>query len=169
MTASYRARFRASAVDLAVIWLWFGGLAGLSRLPVVRRSGYPALFRKPATADLAQLVTGVLPVWAYLTAGDATGAGSKRSAGLRVVGADGGTAPLARLALRSAVKLLPWQLAHLALGRLIGPGRRSPRVAAAGFGAALGLAGTSVAVAASRPDGRALHDLAAGTRVVPVD
>ena len=69
--------------------------------------------------------------------------------------------------MRTAVKLLPWQLAHLALNRAVGVGvARSPRLAAAGFGLSLAMTGASVTLAASRSDGRALHDLAAGTRVV---
>ncbi|HTZ43215.1 MAG TPA: RDD family protein [Jatrophihabitans sp.] len=163
-----RARLRAAVADLATCWLWLGALAGLSRLPLLRRTGYRALFTDPATADLAQFGTAVLPVWAYLTAGEAgrrQAAWGKRSAGLVVTGLDGQPAGRARIAVRSAVKLLPWQLAHLALGRLVGPGRRRPRLAAAGFGAALGLAGASVGLAVVRPDGRALHDLVAGTQV----
>jgi uncharacterized RDD family membrane protein YckC len=164
------ARLRASAVDLLAIWAWLGAVAALSRLPVLRRTGYAALFRRPATADAAQFVTGVLPVVLYLAAGEAGSAHAtrgKRATGLAVLG-PGGTWPgRRRILVRTAVKLLPWQLAHLALTRAAGVGvARSPKLAGAGFGLALAVAGTSVALAASRPDGRALHDLAAGTRVI---
>jgi uncharacterized RDD family membrane protein YckC len=164
------ARWRASAVDLLAIWAWLGAVAGLSRLPALRRTGYAALFRRPATADAAQFVTGVLPVALYLAAGEAGPAQAnwgKRAAGLAVVGPDGSRPGRLRILVRTAVKLLPWQLAHLAVTRAAGVGvARSPRLAGAGFGLALAMAGASVAVATSRPDGRALHDLAAGTRVV---
>ncbi|MDQ2956738.1 MAG: RDD family protein [Actinomycetota bacterium] len=170
--APQRARLRASAVDLVVIWGWLGALAGLSRLPLLRRTGYAELFRTPATADLAQFATGVLPVWLYLLAGEAGSTHAtrgKRAAGLTVVDLGGEPPSRSRIAARAAVKLLPWQLAHLAINRAvgIGTGRRSTRLAAMGFGAALGLAGGSVALATTRSDGGALHDLAAGTRVVP--
>jgi hypothetical protein len=35
--------FRRS-LDLMVIWAWLGSLAALSRIPVLRRSGYVQLF-----------------------------------------------------------------------------------------------------------------------------
>jgi uncharacterized RDD family membrane protein YckC len=167
------ARVRASAVDLLAIWAWLAAVAALSRLPVLRRTGYAALFRRPATADAAQFVTGVLPVVLYLAAGEAGGAHAtrgKRAAGLAVLGPNGTWPGRRRVLARTAVKLLPWQLAHLAVNRAAGVGvARSPKLAAAGFGLALAMTGTSVAVALSRPDGRALHDLAAGTRVIPAD
>jgi uncharacterized RDD family membrane protein YckC len=88
-----------------------------------------------------------------------------------VVAADGRRASRRRVAVRTAVKLLPWQIAHLAVTRAVGavPGRHAQQAAKAGFGAALGLAALSAACAAGRADGRALHDLVAGTRVVPDD
>lgn len=170
--APQRARLRASTIDLVVIWGWLGALTGLSRLPLLRRTGYAELFRTPATADLAQFATGVLPVWLYLVAGEAGGGHAtrgKRAVGLTVVDLGGGPPSRSRIAARAAVKLLPWQLAHLAINRVVGisAGRRSARPAAVGFGAALALAGGSVVLATMRSDGRALHDLVAGTRVVP--
>jgi uncharacterized RDD family membrane protein YckC len=168
--AARRARLRASAVDLLAIWAWLGAAAALSRLPVLRRTGYAALFRRPATVDAAQFATGVLPVALYLAAGEAGRAHAtrgKRAAGLVVLGRDGLPPGRRRILVRTAVKLLPWQLAHLAVTRAAGVGvARSPKLAGAGFGVALATAGVSVGLAASRPDGRALHDLAAGTRVV---
>jgi uncharacterized RDD family membrane protein YckC len=167
------ARVRASAVDLLAIWAWLAAVAVTSRLPVVRRTGFAGLFRRPATADAAQFATGVLPVAVYLAVGEAGAAQAtpgKRAAGLAVVGPDGTRPGRRRILLRTAVKLLPWQVAHLAITRAAGAGvARSPKLAGAGFGLALSLAGASVALARTRPDGRALHDLAAGTRVVATD
>jgi uncharacterized RDD family membrane protein YckC len=169
----WAARLRASAVDLLAIWAWLGAVAALSRLPVLRRTGYAALFRRPATADAAQFVTGVLPVVLYLAAGEAGGAHAsrgKRAAGLAVLGPDGRWPGRRRILVRTAVKLLPWQLAHLAVTRAAGVGvARSPKLAGAGFGVALAMASASVGLAASRPDARTLHDLAAGTRVIATD
>src|SRR6266498_540482 len=129
--APWRARLRASAVDLMVIWAWLGSLAGLSRVPASR---------------------------------------GKRAAGLRVVGAAGCPASHAQIAVRTAVKLLPWQIAHLSINRAVGivGGERSKKWAVAGFSTALGLVASSAATAVFRSDHRALHDLVAATRVVPV-
>jgi uncharacterized RDD family membrane protein YckC len=63
------------------------------------------------------------------------------------------------------VKLLPWQLAHVAVVRLA-LGVDQPVVVAISDGAALLLPVASVLVAWRDPQRRALHDLAAGTRVV---
>lgn len=169
----WTARVRASAVDLLAIWAWLAAVAALSRIPVLRRTGYAALFRRPATADAAQFITGVLPAVLYLAAGEAGDAHAtwgKRTAGLVVLGPESTWPGRRRVLARTAVKLLPWQVAHLAVNRAVGIGvARSPKLASAGFGVALAMAGTSVALAMSRSDGRALHDLAAGTRVVPAD
>ncbi len=171
--APWRARLRASAVDLMVIWAWLGSLAGLSRVPAFRGSGYAKLFRHPSTADLAQTATGVLPAALYLAIGEAGAAHAtrgKRAAGLRVVGAAGCPASHAQIAVRTAVKLLPWQIAHLSINRAVGivGGERSKKWAVAGFSTALGLVASSAATAVFRSDHRALHDLVAATRVVPV-
>lgn len=166
------ARLRASAIDLGVIWAWLAALAGLSRIPALRRTGYPRFFAEPATADLAQFLTGVLPAALYLSSGEVGrdhASLGKRSAGLTVIDVAGGPPSPGRIVVRTAVKLLPWQLAHLALTRAVGivGAKHSRGYAAAGFGAALGLAGFSILLATVRSDGRALHDLAARTRVVP--
>lgn len=72
-----------------------------------------------------------------------------------------------RIAVRTGVKLLPWQIAHLSITRAVGivPGRNAAAWSRAGLVTALGLATASAALAVLRPDGRALHDLVAGTRV----
>lgn len=164
---------RASAVDLLAIWAWLAAIAALSRIPALRRTGYAALFRRRATADAAQFITGVLPAVLYLAAGEAGGAHAsrgKRSAGLVVLGPNQTWPGRRRVLARTAVKLLPWQLAHLAVNRAVGVGvARAPKLAAAGFGLSLALAGASVGLAMSRSDGRALHDLVAGTHVVPAE
>jgi uncharacterized RDD family membrane protein YckC len=128
------------------------------------------VFRDPATVDLAQFATMVLPTGLYLVAGEAgtrNATAGKLAAGLVVVGRDGGQPSPSRIAVRTAVKLLPWQIAHLSITRATGivPGRYAAALSRAGLVTALGLATTSAALAVLRPDGRALHDLVAGTRV----
>lgn len=166
---TYR-RLRAYGIDVAVMAGWQGALAaGAVLLPGGRARA--RVFRAPGTADLAQFVTGVLPAALYLASGEsgpARATAGKRSARLVVVAEGGGRARTGRIAVRTAVKLLPWQLAHLGVARAVGvaPGRYAARTARAAFGAAITLTAVSCALAAFRADGRALHDLAAGTRVV---
>jgi len=156
------------------IWAWLGAMAGASRIPALRRTGYAARFRDPATADLAQFATGVLPSALYLATGEA-GRGhatrGKRAAALTIVDSDGRPPHHARIAVRTAVKLLPWQIAHLSITRAVGivPGKHSKKLALTGFGISLGLVACSTWLAITRPDGKALHDLVAGTQVTPVE
>jgi hypothetical protein len=64
------------------------------------------------------------------------------------------------------VKLLPWQLAHLSIARMMGQDQRS-RITWPAYVASLAIPLVSVVLALRDPDGRALHDRAAGTRVTP--
>ena len=167
---SWGCRLRASGIDFAVIGGWVGVLAGGSAVWRAAGRDYGRVFRDPATVDLAQFATMVLPTGLYLAAGEAGArhaTAGKRAVGLVVVGGDGGLPSPSRIAVRTAVKLLPWQIAHLSVTRAAGivPGPHAAALSGAGLVTALGLATTSAALAVLRPDGRALHDLVAGTRV----
>jgi uncharacterized RDD family membrane protein YckC len=132
----------------------------------VAGSPSPAL-SLPAT-DLLVLAATVLPTGAYLAAGEAgahRAAWGKRRAGLRVVAAEGGRPGVARILLRTAVKLLPWQLAHLSVTRLV-LGSGNPVVTWGANALAYLLPAVSVTMALRDRQGRALHDRVAGTRVV---
>ena len=158
-------RFGASLRDLAVIG---GGLGALTVVGALVRSRIDLPQPSLRATDLLVAGATVLPTAVYLAAGEAgprQAAWGKRRAGLRVVAADGGRAGLGRIAVRTAVKLLPWQLAHIAVARLI---RQvdSPVTIWTTDGASLLLAAASVTLAVRDPRGRALHDRVAGTRVV---
>ncbi|MPZ87671.1 MAG: hypothetical protein GEU81_06255 [Nitriliruptorales bacterium] len=89
----------------------------------------------------------------------------KRRARLRVVSSGGGRPEAWRVALRTAVKLLPWQLAHLAVARWI----VGVDLSAAGWTAytlSLLIPVASIGMAWRDPQARSLHDRVAGTRVV---
>jgi hypothetical protein len=72
--APWRARLGAAGVDVMVILGWLGSLAVLSRIPMLRRSGYAQLSRRGSTADLAQTATGVFPAALHLAVGKAEAA-----------------------------------------------------------------------------------------------
>lgn len=170
---TYR-RLRAYGIDVAVMAGWQGVLAAGAVLLPGGGEARARVFRAPGTADLAQFATGVLPAALYLASGEsgpARATAGKRSARLVVVAEGGGRARTGRIAVRTAVKLLPWQLAHLGVARAVGavPGRYAARTARAAFGAALTMTAVSCVLAVCRADGRALHDLAAGTRVVAAE
>jgi uncharacterized RDD family membrane protein YckC len=164
---SRRRRALASVGDLGVIAGWIGVLSLVGRVagPAAARdrSGVPM----PAV-DLGIFAATVLPVGCYLAATEAgprQASLGKRWQGLRVTTADGGRPGAGRVLVRTAVKLLPWQLGHLAVTRMIIRNDRSPAVWAVD-GLSNVLAVVSLVTAVRDAAGRAPHDRIAGTRVV---
>lgn len=157
---------KASLIDYLVIVAWFLVLTGLSL--IVR----PLLPKASASqdvylTDLIVFAMTVLPVWLYLTLTEASaraGTLGKRVAGLRVSAAGSARPGFGKVAIRNAIKLLPWQLGHVAVARFILGVQME--VAIVIDVVAVGLAVASVVVAIRDPQRRALHDLVAGTRVV---
>ncbi len=168
--AGLRRRARAAGVDFALTGLLPAALAvGAARL---RSDGRDVgrYFRDPRTADLAQCAVTVLPAALWWGAWEAVGrrhaTPGKRLYGLTVQDGRGAPPSRRRIAARTAVKLLPWQLAHLAVNRLArGNGTDPGSAVTASLTASLVLPAVSAGLAAVRRDGAALHDLLAGTRV----
>ncbi|WP_214403551.1 RDD family protein [Pseudonocardia lacus] len=164
-----RRRLLASVGDLGLIAGWLGALtaAGAVGRALAGRAAEVPPVPLPAL-DLAAAAVTVLPVGAYLAATEAgrhQATLGKRWQGLRVVTVEGAAIGWRRAVVRNVIKLLPWQLAHLAVSRWIVGVDPSPAILTA-YGASVVLAVGSVAVALRDAEGRALHDLAAGTRVV---
>lgn len=165
-------RLRASLYDLVPIWGWLGGVASAGGL--LTRCGanpLPRLFANPATADLTNFALTVLPVGMLMSsaeAGASAASWGKRRAGLRVVGPEGEPPGLARAALRNAIKFSAWQVAHLGILRATGTVRHRHARAAGStlLWSSYLITAVDVAPVLLRTDSRALHDLAAGTRVV---
>jgi uncharacterized RDD family membrane protein YckC len=171
LAASGAARWRAAGWDYLGIagWLVLLTAVGAAGRGVTGAGTGPL---PVATTDAVAFALTVLPVWAYLTAAEAGPAGAgwgKRRVGLRVVQQEGGRRPgWGRAALRNAVKLLPWQLAHVAVVRLaLRPDQPVSLAVTCSLVLALVLPVASLAVAVRDPAHRALHDVVAGTRVVP--
>ena len=159
-------RIKASLVDYLVIVAWLLVLTALGWV-IVPRLPPAAGPQGPYLTDLIVFAMTVFPVWLYLTLTEASRAAAtvgKRVAGLRVVMSDAGRAGGARVAARNAVKLVPWQLAHVAVARfMLGVQFEAGLVC---YGASLVLAVTTIVIAIRDPRRRGLHDLVAGTRVV---
>jgi len=114
-------RLLASLVDYVVIVAWLLTLGGLS-LIITPFLPPPRGQQNLGATDLIVFAMTVLPVWLYLTLTEAAPAGAtlgKRVTRLRVRRVGDANASGGRIALRNAVKLLPWQLAHLAVSRFI--------------------------------------------------
>ena len=118
----------------------------------------------PATADGVVSVLTVMPYLIYRGAGAAGRARAtwgKRRAGLAVWVA-GETAVLARIALRNVVKVLPWQLGHMAAIRFATTDAPTAQAQLMLIAALVLLAAIVGPIPAGR---RGLHDWVAGTDV----
>lgn len=168
LTARLRSRLLATLLDYGVVLGWLAVLAAVF-VPLYAAD----LVGWRGHVDLVSFAGSVVPVWLYLTvteAGAAHATWGKRRFGLVVRARSGGAAGPARVAVRNAVKLLPWACAHLGVAPLwAGPGAGTvvgPALAWAPISAAYLLVGATVASVLARGDRAALHDLVAGTRVV---
>ena len=164
-------RWRASLWDYLVILGW---LAFLTVLGLVVRPLLPPVPAErtvsPLAADAVAFLLTVLPVWVYLTtteSGRERASWGKRRAGLYVTSATGDDFGWRRVAVRNAVKLLPWQLAHIAVARII-TGADEPVTILFTYALSLLLPAVSISMAWRDPLRRALHDRVASTRVICV-
>ena len=119
--------------------------------------------------DMVIFGSTVLPLWIYLSlteAGAHQAGWGKRGARLRVVATPTRlrAGPI-RAGLRNGVKLLPWQLAHIAVVRAT-LSVDAPALIDTTLAFSLAIPATSLLVAWRDPQHRALHDLIASTRVV---
>lgn len=161
---SWRDRLGSMGWDYLVIAGWLVVLTGAGA--IVRPALPDRTPSLPASDALAAGIT-VLPVWGYLTVSEAVQAHAslgKRRRALMVVDAAGRPVGWGRSGLRNAIKLMPWQIAHLAVSRYI-LGRQIPVAVLADVGA-VGAVAVTFAMAARDPSRRALHDRIAGTKVI---
>lgn len=162
MIVGMKRRCAALALDYGVV------LVGLVVIAAIAVPLYAAdLLPWRGHTDAVSFAVTVVPAWAYLTvaeAGALHATWGKRRMGLRVQPGSAG-----RIAVRNAVKVAPWALAHLGVAALwVGADGHTlvaPRYAWLSIIAAYALVIVTVALAWSRADRATLHDLIAGTRV----
>ncbi|MEM8484806.1 MAG: RDD family protein [Bacteroidota bacterium] len=170
-SARFLKRGLAYGADCFIAFAFFVLTQLLILVPLREFIGIPATwFHDGVHTEMYTLVTVSLPVWLYFILFEKAASGTtpgKKLLGLRVRTVAG----LKRIStkqavLRNAVKLLPWELAHLANNLPVplmyaeAPDFRWGFVAC---GILMGGLMVSVVVHRQR---RGLHDLAAGTRVV---
>ena len=156
-------RLTAQALDLVVIagWAVFAAVVGL----VARSIGVD--FGSPRVADAFAFLTLVVPATLTFAGQEAStrqATFGKRRMRLRVVDRAGRRLTRQRSLARSAVKFLPWQLAHTAVFGLIADPASLGMVALSIT--AQGVVVFSVLVMCLDPQHRAVHDWVAGTRVI---
>ncbi|SDL93424.1 RDD family protein [Nonomuraea maritima] len=164
MRERLRPRLVAAGWDYLLIAAWLAALAAVF-VPLY----LAGLYRPGAlNPDVLIAAVSVLPVLAYLTlceAGPRQATWGKRRAGLVVVTTGGKRPGAARIVLRNAVKLLPWQCAHMAVTRLTADDTSASGMAL--LVATYALAGTYVVLLLTRRDRATPYDLLTATRVVP--
>lgn len=123
----------------------------------------------PQQVWIATVLSFSLPAWSYFVLSDRSESGAtigKRLLRLRVTGVKGSRVSLARALARTAVKLLPWETAHIfgfALAGQVGPAAQTA-----------GLIGANVLTVAyfvsmlATGGRRSIHDLIVKTEVILV-
>ena len=157
-------RVGAYLLDIAVLFVVLGPLGWLIQ---------QALGWAPATGLQiwrTLLVNFSVPTWLYFTIADASPGGAtfgKRWLRVRVSRQDGGRLAPMQALFRTAAKLLPWELVHISAFALEGQPGESSILQTAGLVAANALVLAYVACAVMTRGRRSIHDVVAGTEVVP--
>ena len=115
--APVRRRVAALLLDYLVVLGWMALLAAGALVLSVVSGGYPDVLGAlgPVGTQAAFLVLLTLPAGLYLYIGEsgpAQASWGKRRLGLVVTGIDGSRPSRSRVAVRTVVKLLPWEVAH---------------------------------------------------------
>jgi uncharacterized RDD family membrane protein YckC len=165
----------ALLLDYLLILGWLSLVAVWSAATWAITGSSPAMFTASLTsAQISTAAVTVLPVGLHLWAGEAgrkQATWGKRRTGLTVTRLDGGRPTRWQIAVRTVVKLLPWQLAHMSVLLVVEQTVRrdlaepTPWVVA-GLVTAQVLAGVWVVWTLLAPQRRGPHDLAAKTAVV---
>ncbi len=160
-------RLRGFVWDMLVILIYvlFLLVIGVfTRLVFGRLEEIPA-FASPWVLDGLAFLVLVLPVVLYFAVQEASSGASwgRRKVGLRVTSVDGSPLPTWRALLRSALKFMPWQLAHTGVYHLLAdPQGMLPTVA---FGLVYALLFLYLAAAVFTRDHRTPYDWIAGAVV----
>jgi uncharacterized RDD family membrane protein YckC len=163
----------AYLIDCAIVFGLFAALQLLVFSPLRSMIGIDeAWFRSGVSTQIYTLLTISLPIWLYFALTESSpwrATVGKRLLGLRVVGVDRGERiGFGRAIVRTFVKLLPWEVAHLSNNLPVpmwyadDPGFRI------GFAVSGVLMVVYMAMVAFGPRRRGPHDLLAGTLVLRV-
>jgi uncharacterized RDD family membrane protein YckC len=159
---------RRVAAYLADILLLFAILAPAGQLILWLLGATPP--RNGPAIERVILWNFSLPAWLYFIAGDQSALGAtvgKRLLKIQVRTMSGERLSLGRALARTAVKLLPWELAHISAFALSTDLSQFRPVQIVGVAAANLLSVVYLGVAAATRGRRSIHDYAAGTLVCP--
>lgn len=165
-------RLRASSCDYLLIVAWLTASAGIvvTVLTFFPNIADVLILRSILITDVIAFCFSIFPVWTYFTLAESSrnqGSISKKRLGLRVSSISGDRIGLIRAGIRNAVKLAPWQLAHIAVVRLA-LDVDAPIIIATTYWMSVFLVILTSVMALHDPLKRALHDQVAATRVVRI-
>lgn len=167
--AGWRWRLVAFAYDYALIAGFLCCVVAAGKLLyLVSPAAAGALFGDPVSGQLAGFLAVTLPVGLYFTlAESSTGQATwgKRKLDLRVTCLDGARLSVVRAAARTALKFLPWELAHACIWHLRASPQSPPSWATWGLALVWIMVGANLMCLWRGPAHQALHDRIAGTVV----
>ena len=121
--AAFKTRIYAFLLDYLVIAVY--GIFVVGGISFVFRSYINPLFSSsPVTAELTGFFMLTLPVSLYFILCECSkwqGTLGKKKMGIRVVDVNGSRIGIGRSAIRTAIKFLPWEVAHFGMWRLMLP------------------------------------------------
>lgn len=168
-------RVKAFAYDYLIISGYIILLTA-STLIITRTAGLLGISlhwpENPLRADLMAFVTLILPVILYFSLQESSpkqATWGKRKMGLRVVNTNGKKLTRTQALARSALKFLPWQIAHTSIFHIKGFPRaivEVPTIVLAGFGLVYLLTGAYIASTLISDEKRAPYDRVAGSFVI---
>ena len=163
--APLRLRIASWGWDYVAIVVWLGAVLAVIGLPqLLGWIDLEAVWSEPASADLGVAALTVIPYLVYLVVSEVAPARAtwgKRRTGL-VLYIPEDRSVVARVALRNAIKVLPWQLGHMSALRFAMPEVPTADALLLFLASILLLAAIVGPIPAGR---RGLHDWAAGTDV----
>ncbi len=176
--AGFVIRLKAFVFDYLIILAYIAALFGVN-FGIILGGGVlediSPLFSSPFVKDAIAFTTLILPVILYFALQEGSlrqSTWGKRKAGIRVANVDGGRLTRKQALVRSAVKFLPWQIAHTCIYHVEGwpleVNTLSPLVMA-GFVLVYVLVGIYIACVLISKKHRTPYDWAAGSYVIEGD
>jgi uncharacterized RDD family membrane protein YckC len=160
-------RAGAYVVDIVLLFLVLFPVGQLVRLAV----GWSPASPTGQEVWLVSALNFSLPTWFYFVLSDSSAHGAtigKRLLGLHITRIIGGRVSMARALARTAVKLLPWEIAHLSAFALSTDPAGFEFRQVLGLTVANGLTVVYFVVAAGTRGRRSVHDYVAATEVCRV-
>lgn len=167
--ATLARRAAAFALDCVLIAAYLVALvAAGAALRLVLPSAADAVFGNPLVGELVGFAVLTLPVTLYFALSEASSAATwgKRRLGVRIIGVEGGRIGIGRSLARSALKFVPWELAHGVIWQFSVAGSKPPTILTVWLAVVWLLVGLNLVSVLVGARHRALYDRLAGTRVV---